>query len=332
MAVRAQGGLWSAGMIERKVSEDLAGQRLDKFVRKLLREVPLSHVYKMFRTRKVRVNGKRAAPEYLLQPSDTVTIRGDEDQLLAARPEPPGRPMPRSREPLRILYEDEYMMAVDKAAGMAVHPGSGIDGGTLVDEVRAYLGPRAVRNDFAASPAHRLDRDTSGVILVAKRRRAMVRFTEIFTEGSAHKSYLALAKGAFSRPKDTIDVPLAEHEQTARSKSERGRNMQPAVTHYAVRARGELVSLLACTIETGRTHQIRRHLAAIGHPVAGDRRYGDFPFNRELRSRFGLRRMFLHARRIEFAHPMTGQPMVIEAPLAEELSGVLERMGIEAPG
>ncbi len=318
-------------MIERKVSEDLAGQRLDKFVRKLLADVPLSHVYKMFRTRKVRVNGKRAPPELLLSPGDTVSIRGDEEQLLAARPDAPARAPARSKVPLCVLYEDEHMMAVDKPAGMAVHPGSGIEDGTLVDEVRAYLGVHAVRNDFKASPAHRLDRDTSGVILVAKRRRAMVRFTEIFTEGSAHKTYLALAKGIFSRPKGTIDVPLSEHEQTARSKAERGTNLQPAVTHYAVRAKGELVSLVSCTIETGRTHQIRRHLASIGHPVAGDRRYGDFPFNRELRSRFGLKRMFLHARRIEIAHPMTGATMAFEAPLPPELESALERMGIASP-
>jgi 23S rRNA pseudouridine955/2504/2580 synthase len=317
-------------MIERKVSEDAAGQRLDKFVRKTLREVPLSHVYKMFRTKKIRVNGKRGQPELLLQPGDVVTIRGDEEQLLAARPESEKAPR-RAREPLKVLYEDDYMMAVDKPAGMAVHPGSGITEATLVDEVRALLGPRAVRNEFAASPAHRLDRDTSGVILVAKRRRAMVRFTEIFTEGSAHKSYLALSKGHFPAARGTIDLPLAEHEQSGRSKAERGINMQPAVTHYRVLAKGELVDLVECTIETGRTHQIRRHLAAMAHPVAGDRRYGDFPFNRVLRSRYGLKRMFLHARRLELEHPITGEWMVFEAPLAPELVTVLRKMGIRSP-
>lgn len=317
-------------MIERKVSEDATGQRLDKYVRKLLRDVPLSHVYKMLRTRKVRVNGRRGRAEYLLQAGDVVEIRGDEERLLSAPPERKGPPLATGR-PLAILFEDDHLMAVDKPAGMAVHPGTGITGGTLVDEVRAYLGPRAVRNEFAASPAHRLDRDTSGVILVAKRRPAMVRLTEIFTAGQARKRYLVLAKGIFSEPRGLIDLPLAEHEQTGRSRQERGVNMQPARTRFRVLAQAGSVSLLDCLIETGRTHQIRRHLAAVGHPVAGDRRHGDFPYNRELRARHGLKRMFLHARRLEVEHPILKERLVLEAPLPPDLADALRRMGIEPP-
>lgn len=317
-------------MIERKIGEDATGQRLDKYVRKLLRDVPLSHVFKMFRTKKVRLNGARGRPEDVLKAGDVVTVRGDEEKLLTPRPESE-RPPPRAKVPLKVLYEDDYLMAVDKPSGMAVHPGSGIEDGTLVDEVRAMLGPKAVKNEFAPSPAHRLDRDTSGVILVAKRRPAMVKLTEIFTAGTARKTYLALAKGRFSEARGTIDLPLSEHEQTARSKAERGVNMQPAVTHYRVLAQGPGVCLLECSIETGRTHQIRRHLVAMGHPVAGDRRYGDFPYNRELKARYGLKRMFLHARRMIVAHPMTGQKLVLEAPLPPELTSALERMGIALP-
>jgi len=317
-------------MIERKIGEDSAGQRLDKYVRRLLREVPLSHVYKMFRTRKVRLNGARGRPEELLKAGDVVVVRGDDERLLSAPPAVQPQPR-RARVPLRVLFEDDYLMAVEKPAGMAVHPGSGIESATLVDEVRAMLGPRAVHNEFAPSPAHRLDRDTSGIILVAKRRPAMVRLTEIFTAGDATKCYLALAKGQLERARGTIDLPLSEHEQTARSRAERGVNMQPAITHYRVLGKGSGASLLECAIETGRTHQIRRHLLAVGHPIAGDRRYGDFPFNRELKGKFGLKRMFLHARRISVAHPMTGQKMVFEAPLAAELVEVLVRMGIDLP-
>ena len=317
-------------MIERKISDDGAGQRLDKFVRKLLKDVPLSHIFKMFRTKKVRVNGARGKPEQLLAEGDVVTIRGDQEQLLASRPESEKKPH-RAKEPLVVIYEDEYLMAVDKPAGMAVHPGSGIEDGTLVDEVRAMLGPHAVHNDFAPSPAHRLDRDTSGVILVAKRRRAMVRLTEIFTEGSAKKTYLVLAKGTFGAAKGTVDLPLSEHEQTARNKSDRGVNMQHAVTHWRVLAKGSGLTLLECRIETGRTHQIRRHLVALGHPVAGDRRYGDFPYNRELKAKFGLKRMFLHARRMVIEHPISGETLELEAPLPKELTDALKRMGIEAP-
>jgi len=315
-------------MIERKVPEDTAGQRLDKYVRKLLKDVPLTHIYTLFRPRKVRVNGKRGQPEQLLQAGDVVTVRGDEEQLLAPREDAEKRPPPRSKRPLSVLYEDEHMMAIDKPAGMAVHPGSGITEATLVDEVRAYLGSEPVSGTFAPSPAHRLDRDTSGVILVAKSRRAMVRFTEIFTEGSAHKTYLALAKGTFSKPQGVIDLPLSEHEQSGKSKAERGVNMQAAVTRYRVVAKGKVATLLECTIETGRTHQIRRHLAAIGHQVAGDRRYGDFPFNRELKSRYGLKRMFLHARRLQVEHPVTGAKLEFEAKLPDELAEALRAMGI----
>ncbi len=319
--------------IERTASEDAAGQRLDKFLRKWLPGVPLSHLYKLFRTRRVRLNGARGYPEALLKAGDLVVVRGDAADLLRPPDPRPGqaralRPSAVASAPLKVLFEDAALMAIDKPAGLAVHPGSGIDGATLVDLVRDHLGPKATRNDFTASPAHRLDRDTSGVILVAKTRPCMVALTEMFTRGHPAKSYLALAKGCFERPRGVIDLPLAEHEQSGRSKALRGTNMQVAITRYRVLAPGELASLLECKIETGRTHQIRRHLVAMGHPVAGDRRHGDFAFNRELKGRFGLRRMFLHARRIALRHPLTGAPLEIEAPLPDELRAVLAAMGL----
>ena len=320
--------------IERAASEDAAGQRLDKFVRKWLSGVPLSHLYKLFRTRRVRVNGGRGYPETLLKPGDVVVVRGDAADLLREPADKPRQarvlsPSALADAPLKVLFEDKALMAIDKPAGLAVHPGSGIEGATLVDLVRAHLGPRATRNDFTASPAHRLDRDTSGVILVAKTRPCMVALTEMFTHGHPDKSYLALAKGRFDKPRGVIDLPLAEHEQSSRSKAMRGVNMQVAITRYRVLAGAELASLLECKIETGRTHQIRRHLVAMGHPVAGDRRHGDFAFNRELKSRFGLRRMFLHARRLSLRHPITGERLTIEAPLPEELTRALTALGLE---
>ncbi|HWV39589.1 MAG TPA: RluA family pseudouridine synthase, partial [Vulgatibacter sp.] len=176
-------------MFEHTISADEAGQRIDKLARRLLPEVPLSGIFKMIRTRRIRVNGKRTRNDYLLQPGDVVEFRvvqpapGD-------RPPPP-RPAPPRRMPdVPILYEDDAILAVDKPGGMAVHPGSGIKGGTLVDWARQHLGVDPDQRDFKPSPAHRLDRETSGVILVAKKRKAMVRLTEIFTEGSAAKRYL----------------------------------------------------------------------------------------------------------------------------------------------
>jgi 23S rRNA pseudouridine955/2504/2580 synthase len=315
-------------MLEFRIDEDYRGVRLDKFLRAKLADVPTSHLFKMIRTKKVRVNGKRAQPEQPLQAGDLVAVRGDAQRLLtqvaprssAARPTPPVA--------LEILLEDDWMMAVNKPSGMAVHPGSGIPSGTLVDHVRAYLGPHGVRNDFSASPAHRLDRETSGVILVAKRRPAMVHFTAVFTTGTSRKRYLTLVKGHMPKDHGVVDLPLSEHQQSAESKARRGVNMQTAVTRWKLVRQGGECALLECVLETGRTHQIRRHLAAIGHPVAGDKRYGDFPFNREAKVRWGLKRLFLHAERIDFPHPDHGRKMTVEAPLPAELEDVLRRAAL----
>jgi len=319
-------------VIELTVSADAAGQRLDKYVRRALRDVPLSHVYKMFRTRKIRVNGSRGRPEQLLADGDRIAIRGDEEKLLvpAEGAVKGARPV---KHTFRVLHEDEHVLVVDKPAGLAAHPGSGIEGATLVDEVRAYLRVPAdlPPGEFRPSPAHRLDRDTSGIVLTAKTRKAMVRLGELFTEGDEiRKAYLALAKGKMPRPAGVIELPLSEHEQTSRSKDRRGVNFQEAVTRWQVTSSNHDASFLSVRIETGRTHQIRRHLQAMGHPVAGDRRYGDFPFNREARSRWGLRRMFLHAWKLEIPHPITGAPMRIECPLPPELVEVLGRANLDA--
>ncbi|MGQ0507659.1 MAG: RluA family pseudouridine synthase [Myxococcaceae bacterium] len=319
-------------MIEFRINEDNAGLRLDKFLRKKLPTVPVSHLFKMIRTKKVRVNGKRAQPEQPLQAEDVISIRGDEKQLLGAPKDRAPAPVPVvDPAKLEILFEDDWMMAVNKPSGMAVHTGSGITGGTLVDYVRAYLGDKATRNDFTASPAHRLDRETSGVILVAKRRPAMVHFTEVFTHSKSKKRYLTLVMGKMPRASGVIDIPLSEHQQTAESKARRGVNMQEALTRYQVIRQGGDCAYLSCGIETGRTHQIRRHLLAIGHPVAGDRKYGDFPFNREAKARWALKRLFLHAESIEFPHPKNGGRVRVEAPLPAELKDVLKRAALDEP-
>ena len=319
-------------MLTFTVSADAAGQRLDKLVRKALRDVPLSHVYKMFRTRKVRVNGSRGRPEQVVREGDAVVIRGDEERLLAARP---GQAAPSPATPtFRVLYEDADVLVVDKPAGLAAHPGTGIVGATLVEMAREYLRvPRDLApTEFRPSPAHRLDRDTSGVVVVAKTRRAMVGLGATFESGEGvRKAYLALVKGKMPRESGTIDLPLSEHEQTARSKAIRGVNFQEAVTRWKVVSSMKEASLLSVAIETGRTHQIRRHLEAAGHPVAGDRRYGDFAFNRAAKQRWGLTRMFLHAWRLKLPHPVTGAPLRLEAELPAALAEVLSRMNLAGP-
>lgn len=320
-------------MIELRVDEDHGGVRLDKLLRERFPTVPVSHLFKMVRTKKIRVNGRRAQPDQPLAVGDLLLIRGTPENLLPSKT--PGERAPARKPPLRkipILFEDGWMMAVDKPSGMAVHPGSGITSGTLVDWVRDYLGPTAVRNGFAASPAHRLDRDTSGVIIIAKRRPAMVHFTKVFTEGRAKKRYFAWVKGKMPKPSGEIDLPLAEHQQTAASRARRGVNYQAALTRWKVLAKSSETTLLECRIATGRTHQIRRHLAAVGHPVLGDRRHGDFAYNRQVRARWGLERLFLHAERIELPHPETSAMMRFRAPVPDELLGALSRAGIELHG
>jgi 23S rRNA pseudouridine955/2504/2580 synthase len=309
-----------------KVSTDAAGQRLDKFLRRRLENLPLSHLYKLVRTKKVRVNGARAEVAQLLQPGDEITVH-----VLQAGQPPPPKPPEAIRQDFKVLYEDEHMLAVDKPSGLAIHPGSGITGETLVDQVRAYLARQGVQTpegEFKPSPAHRLDRETSGVVVVAKTRQAMVRLTEMFTAGEADKTYLALAKGRFQRESGSIDLRLAEHQQTYVSKQQRGVNLQAALTHWRKLDGGPEATLLEVTIETGRTHQIRRHLEAIGHPVVGDSKYGDFPFNRIAQRQWGVRRMFLHSARLALAHPLTKKRLIFESPLPQELADCLPRAGI----
>jgi len=310
-----------------KVSADAAGQRLDKFLRKRMENMPLSHLYKLVRTKKVRVNGARAEIARLLQPGDEITVH-----VLQAAQAPPPKPPTAVRQDFEVLYEDDQILAVDKPAGLAIHPGSGITGETLVDQARAYLARQGLQppeGEFKPSPAHRLDRETSGVVIVAKTRQAMVRLTEIFSKGEADKTYLALAKGRFQKESGSVDIRLPEHQQTFASKQQRGVNLQHALTRWRKLAGGPEATLLELSIETGRTHQIRRHLEAIGHPVVGDGKYGDFPFNRIAQRQWGLRRMFLHSLRLSLAHPVTRKRLVFIAPLPSELSEVLPRAGIQ---
>ena len=313
-------------MLEFRIDSDHAGVRLDKVLRQRLPRVPASHLQKMIRTKKVRVNGARAEVAQLLRPGDEITVH----VLQAARPPPPRSPQA-VRQDFKVLYEDEHILAVEKPAGLAIHPGSGITGDTLVDQVRAYLlrqGLVTPEGEFKPSPAHRLDRETSGVVVVAKTRQAMVRLTEIFTRGEAEKTYLALAKGRFQRERGSVDLRLAERQQTFASKQQRGVNLQSALTHWKKLAGGPEATLLELTIETGRTHQIRRHLEAIGHPIVGDTKYGDFPFNRIAQRQWGLRRMFLHSARLALAHPLTGKRLIFESPLPQDLADCLPRAGI----
>jgi 23S rRNA pseudouridine955/2504/2580 synthase len=314
-------------MSEYRISADAAGQRLDKYVRRLLPALPLSAIYKLIRTKKVRVNGVRAEEAQLLAAGDVVVIR---DQAVRERPGDANRaPVRPAKRTFEILHEDAHILVCAKPAGLAAHPGTGITGATLVDEVRAYLGEPA-EGEFKPAPAHRLDRETSGVVIVAKTRQAIVQLAETFTNQHPKKVYLALVMGKVAR-EGVIDTPLAEHQQTPASKAQRGVNLQEAVTRYRLLGQNRDTSLVEVEIETGRTHQIRRHFEAIGHPVVGDAKYGDFPFNRRAKAEWGQKRMFLHAARLGLPHPVTGQAMTFRAPLPPELCEVVDRLAFVLP-
>lgn len=313
-----------------KIAPDDEGLRVDKFLRRELPKVPLSHIFKMLRTKKVRVNDKRAKGDDRLRPGDTLVLRADPERL-AARPAEVGR-VPTQRRDFEVLHQDDDLLAVVKPAGLAIHPGTGISGATLVDQVRAWLGAEPDAQGFTPSPAHRLDKETSGVVLVARTRLAMKALTEAFTEGRVKKTYLAVVKGRMPQRTGEIDLALQEHQQSARSKELHGARKQRAHTRWVVREVAGGLSLIEAHPGTGRTHQIRRHLAAVGHPIVGDRRYGDFPFNREAKARFGVSRQLLHAWRLTLEHPITGARLELEAPPPPDFVEAMRRAGLEGPG
>jgi RluA family pseudouridine synthase len=222
---------------------------------------------------------------------------------------------------LPILHEDGSLLVVDKPAGLPVH-GSGGGEATVETVLRRQLGGRAVRMGFTLSAVHRLDRDTSGVLVLARRRKACQRVMEQFADGSVEKRYLALVLRGPPSDEGTIDAPLAGLGKHAGT-------LQDALTEFRVVSRGAEAALVGCQPRTGRTHQIRRHLASIGCPLAGDERYGSARFDAHAKAAWGLDRMFLHAAELTLAHPDSGENVTFRAPLPEPLQQVLERSGME---
>ena len=307
---------------EMHIDADGAGQRIDNFLRSTLKGVPRSHIYRILRRGEVRVNRARIRQYYRLRGGDTVRI----PPLRRAREAPEPLPAPRLLEMLEraIVYEDAELLALDKPAGVAVHGGSGLRLGVIE-------GLRCLRPELRfLDLAHRLDRDTSGLLLAAKRRRTLSELHHAFRAGRVDKRYWVLVKGRFDRAR-IVDRPLAKG--VSRS-GERVVEVSPegraSMTDFLPVAWGAHCSLLEARPRTGRTHQIRVHAAAAGHPVGGDPRYGDRDFNRDLRSA-GLQRMFLHAHALRFRGRVAGRRLVFEAPLGAELRRVLDLLGLEAP-
>ena len=322
--------------VQRKViDEGSAGQRLDNFLIKVLKGAPKTLVYRVIRSGEVRVNKGRASADTRLEMGDEVRIP---PLRLAERDESAASAVPAREFP--VLFEDEHVLAINKPAGVAVHGGSGVSFGVIEQLRRAR--PQARFLELV----HRLDKETSGILLIAKKRSALTALQDVFRQRQAHKTYAALVTGAWPVSRKVIDValhkfltPEGERRVVAVKGEDEGRR---SISLVHVVARYAAFSLLDVTIKTGRTHQIRVHLSHEGHPIVGDEKYGDFALNKALARGTGgeavvgvdrarlpegrFDRMFLHARYLRLAHPATGQDLVLEAPLPPECVALLSAL------
>jgi 23S rRNA pseudouridine955/2504/2580 synthase len=298
----------------REVDESSHNQRIDNYLQKILKGVPKSHIYRILRSGEVRVNSGRVEASYRLQDGDKIRL----PPVRTGKPASGTAPVASSAIFVGgVLLEDEDLLIVDKPSGVAVHGGSGISSGVIESLRLSRPGLRFLEL------VHRLDRDTSGVLILAKKRTALTGLHTQLREGAVRKHYLALVLGEWVDAKRNVRAAL--HKYVAASGERRvvvHDEGQQAHTVFRLMRNFPLYSLLDAELKTGRTHQIRVHLAHVGFPIAGDDKYGDFEANKRL-VKLGLKRMFLHASSLEFTHPRTAQPVRVEAPLAPELERFL---------
>ncbi len=298
-----------------KVDGESAGQRLDNFLLRHLKGVPKTHVYRVIRSGEVRVNKGRAAADTRVQAGDEVRV-------------PPVRAAERAAAPARefpLLYEDEALVAIDKPAGVAVHGGSGVSYGVIEQLRRARPEARFLEL------VHRLDKETSGVLLLAKKRSALTALQDQFRARGTSKVYAALVFGAWPQALKVIDEPLVKtldpkgerHVRVVSKAADEGRRSITLVKVARTLPGPEPLTLLDVTLKTGRTHQIRVHLAHAGHPIVGDPKYGDFARNKAFAKTRGFARMFLHARELAFDHPASGARITLAAPLPADCATLL---------
>ena len=308
------------------VDEAGAGQRVDNFLLRVLKGVPKSHIYRILRSGEVRVNRLRVKPDVRLVLGDELRIPPIRTGVPPAGTRKPP-PLPAS---IPILYEDDALIAVDKPAGLAVHGGSGVAFG-LIEQMRAAR-PTAKFLELV----HRLDRDTSGVLLVAKKRAALVGLHAALRQGRVDKRYQILVKGQWRDAKREVTLPLTKYLTSTgerRVRVEQVGGQASKTVFYRRRVWTGIdpaVSLLEAELHSGRTHQIRVHLTHLGFALAGDEKYGDFAWNKAL-AKQGLKRMFLHARRLAFTHPVEEREVEIEAALPPELSRYLDALDSQRP-
>lgn len=306
------------------VDEESAGQRLDNYLLRQLKGVPKTHIYRIIRSGEVRVNKGRASADTRVEVGDLIRVpplRVSDSQQAKILAPAPAREFP-------VLLDDDGILAINKPAGVAVHGGSGVSFGVIEQLRQARPAARMLEL------VHRLDRETSGVLLVAKKRSVLTHLQDQFRERETGKTYLALVLGQWPSNRKVIDLPLekyllgsgdAEGERRVRVVSRDDPNGQRAITLVRVAKLVGNYSLLEVTIKTGRTHQIRVHLSSLGNPIAGDDKYGDFEHNKVLQKQ-GLKRMFLHASRLQFKHPQSGQLVTLQAPLPLELQQFIDHV------
>ena len=324
-----------------EVDEESAGQRLDNFLLRQLKGVPKTHVYRIIRSGEVRVNKGRASADTRVEAGDVVRVppvrlservaeKAEAMAGLVARGAP-AREFP-------VLFEDEAVLAVNKPAGVAVHGGSGVSFG-VIEQLRMARQYQQAGGAKFLELVHRLDRETSGILLVAKKRSALKSLQDQFRERETGKTYLALVVGQWPANKKVLDKPLHKYlledgERRVKVVAKDDPDGMKSVTLVKVKERSSApvgpaaqgYSLLEVTIKTGRTHQIRVHLASEGLPIVGDDKYGDFELNKALQKQAdgaALKRMFLHAWRLQFNHPASGERIELLAPLPPELDKFL---------
>ncbi|MGI9212303.1 MAG: 23S rRNA pseudouridine(955/2504/2580) synthase RluC [Methylococcaceae bacterium] len=306
------------------VEPESAGQRIDNFLFTRLKGVPKSHVYRILRTGEVRRNGGRVKAEDRLEAGDILRI----PPIRCSSPETvpiPGDSLREWLEP-RILLEDDHILVLDKPCGMAVHGGSGLSYGVIE-------GLRAMRPEARfLELAHRLDRDTSGCLLIAKKRSALASLHSQFRDDQISKVYWALLSGEWARKHWRVDAPLEKNTLKSGERVVRvARDGKKAITEFRRLSRHAGATLVEARPVTGRTHQIRVHAQVLGHPIAGDERYGDERLNRDFRQ-MGLKRLFLHALEATFIHPHTGRSLSVKAHLATELQSFLDALPATGSG
>lgn len=310
-------------MIQLKIGKDEAEQRIDKFLRKHLRKSSLAQIYKLLRTGKIKVNSKKAKPDYDVKLDDEVKIYLNDEEYKDLISEEPKK-FNLTKVNLKALYEDDDVLIVDKPSGISMHEGSGIKTHTLKDELLFYL-KFEKKLSFKPSFVNRLDKGTSGIVIAGKTFEALRKLNEMIANGEIKKSYLALVKGK-PKAEGTISKKLLRtkmHHEVKVLISESGKE---AVTKYKVVKQMIGSALVETEILTGRTHQIRVHMASIGNPVVGDEVYGDENINDLFRKKFDLRRQFLHSHKVSFKHPITNKKIEVVSKLPKDLELVLVKV------